>query len=289
MKKFLVLILSTFIFTASSANEVLDNLSTKVSEFAAGLIPGEGLTEVNIELKESQEPDFTILGVRDINKTKNSNFFTQFSFHNNDVGGDERYIGNLGFGYRFLTDDKSLMLGVNSFYDKELGNNRHARGSVGLEARGSVLELNLNYYHPFSGMDTISGNEEQVLGGIDYNLSSQIPYMPWAKIGWTGYEHDRDKATVNTKGDIYSLEMAVNPSMQLDIAIDESNHSDGNSDSAKISFIYPPREKITTMADGLISDEIWKKESMEGKLSEKVKRNNNLVIEIQGSVIITSK
>ncbi len=43
------------------------------------------------------------------------------------------------------------------------------------------------------------------------------------------------------------------------------------------------------MADGLISDEIWKKESMEGKLSEKVKRNNNLVIEIQGSVIITSK
>ena len=48
------------------------------------------------------------MGVRDINKTKNSNFFTQFSLHNNDVGGDERYIGNLGFGYRFLTDDNSI-------------------------------------------------------------------------------------------------------------------------------------------------------------------------------------
>ncbi len=102
MRNILVFIFSIFLFTTSSANEILNNLSTKISEFSSSLIPGEGVTEVNIEIKESQEPDFTILGVRDINKTKNSNFFTQFSLHNNDVGGDERYIGNLGFGYRFF-------------------------------------------------------------------------------------------------------------------------------------------------------------------------------------------
>ena len=84
MKRILIFIFSLFIFTTSNANEILNNLSTKVSEFAAGLIPGEGLTEVDIEFKESQEPDFTILGVRDINKTKNSNFFTQFSLHNKE-------------------------------------------------------------------------------------------------------------------------------------------------------------------------------------------------------------
>jgi len=31
------------------------------------------------------------------------------------------------------------------------------------------------------------------------------------------------------------------------------------------------------------------KENMEDKLKEKVRRNNNLVVEIQGAVIITSK
>lgn len=288
MKRILIFIFSVFIFTTSNANEILNNLSTKVSEFAAGLIPGEGLTEVDIEFKESQEPDFTILGVRDINKTKNSNFFTQFSLHNNDVQGDERYIGNLGFGYRILTDDNSMMLGINSFYDRDIGND-HARGSIGLEARGSVLEFNLNQYYSLSRMEKISGEEEQSLGGIDYSLSSQIPYMPWAKIGWTGYKHDADKASVNTEGDIYSLGMALTPSLQLDIATDESNHSSGDSDSLSIMFIYPPRDQKATLVDGLTSNEIWNKESMEHKLSEKVKRNNNIVIEVQGSVIITSK
>lgn len=288
MRKILVFIFSIFLFTTSSANEILNNLSTKISEFSSSLIPGEGVTEVNIEIKESQEPDFTILGVRDINKSKNSNFFTQFSLHNNDVGGDERYIGNLGFGYRFLTDDNSIMFGVNSFYDKDLEND-HARGSIGFEARGSVLDFNLNQYYSLSNMETISGTDEQSLGGIDYSLSSQIPYVPWAKIGWTGYQHEADKATVDTEGEIYSLEMMLTPSLRLDISKDESNHSDGDSDSAKISFIYPPKEKKITLADGLTSDEIWHKESMKDKLSKKVKRNNNLVIEIQGSVIITSK
>jgi len=288
MKKILIFIFSVFIFTTSSANEILNNLSTKVSEFAAGLIPGEGLTEVDIEIKESQEPDFTILGVRDINKSKNSNFFTQFSLHNNDVGGDERYIGNLGFGYRFLTDDESIMLGVNSFYDQDFSEN-HKRASIGLEARGAVLEFNLNQYYSLSSKRTTAIGDEDSLGGIDYNLSSQIPHMPWARIGWTGYKHEADKATTDTEGDIYSLEMALNPSLQVDIARDESNHSDGNADSLKLLFVYPPKEKAKTLVDGLTSDEIWHKESMEDKLSEKVKRNNNLVVEIQGSVIITSK
>ena len=288
MKKILVIIFSIFLFTTSNANEVLNNFSTKISEFVSGMIPGEGLTEVNIEIKESEEPDFTILGVRDINKKKNSNFFTQFSFHNNDVGGDERYIGNLGFGYRFLTEDESIMLGVNSFLDQDL-NESHRRGSIGLEARGSVVEFNLNQYYSLSSKKVVSGTDEDALGGIDYKLSSQVPYMPWFKIGWTGYKHDADKSNEDIEGDIYSLEMALTPSLQLDFSIDESNHSDGNSDSLDILFIYPPKVKKTTLADGFINDEIWHKESMEYKLSEKIERNNNIVIEVQGSVIITSK
>jgi hypothetical protein len=53
--------------------------------------------------------------------------------------------------------------------------------------------------------------------------------------------------------------------------------------------VHPPRENKPTLQDGLVSEIAFVKENMEGKLKEKVRRNNNLVVEIQGSVIITSK
>ena len=42
------------------------------------------------------------------------------------------------------------------------------------------------------------------------------------------------------------------------------------------------------MDEGL-SDVAFEKENMQAKLNEKVRRNNDLTIEIQGSVIITSQ
>ena len=57
---------------------------------------------------------------------------------------------------------------------------------------------------------------------------------------------------------------------------------------AELLFVYPPRENIRTMNEGL-SDVAFEKEDMQAKLNEKVRRNNDLTIEIQGSVIITSQ
>ena len=288
MKKLTAIVVFVLVGFASNADEIMQNISGKISEFAAGLVPGEGITEVNIELKEHKEPGFSILGVRDISKSENSNLFTQFSLFNSDVGSDERWTGNLGFGYRFLTDDESIMLGVNSFYDLQFTTG-HERGSIGLEVNASVLEFNLNQYYSLSNMEKVEGADEQSLGGLDYSLFSQIPYMPWAQIGWTGYEDENDKANIHTEGDIYSLNMALSPTLQLDLASDQSNHTDGDVDSANLSLIYPPRDNKPTLADGFMSDEIWHKESMKNKLSKKVKRKNNLTIEIQGAVIFTKK
>ena len=283
---FLILILTAF---ASNANEVLDNVSGKISEFAAGLIPGEGLTEVDVEFKGASEPTFTVLGVRDIQKNETSNYFTQFSLVNNDVGGDDRYTGNIGFGYRTLTVDESLMLGFNAFYDRDLTKKKHSRASFGIEAKASVLDFNVNRYMALTKRQAVNGTQEQSLGGIDYSLISQIPHMPWATFGYTGYKHYADKAVIDTDGEIYTLGMALSPTLQLDISSDQSNHEDGDVEAVNISFIYPPEDNKPTLADGFISDEIWHKESMKNKLSEKVKRNNNLTVEIQGAVIFTKK
>ena len=144
MKKYLI-VLSILVTSFSSNADVLDNVSGKISKMAADLIPGEGVTEVSIDIEKNSEPKFDILAVRDIDKTESTNFFTQISFTNTDISDKERYIGNVGLGYRFLTEDKSMMIGFNSFYDHDKTEG-HKRASVGFEASASTLEFNLNQY-----------------------------------------------------------------------------------------------------------------------------------------------
>ena len=91
MKKFVAICSFVLVSFASNAEDALSNASAQFSEFVAGLVPGEGLTEVNIQFKDRQEPDFSILAVRDIEKTETSNLFSQFSIGNYDVGGDDAF------------------------------------------------------------------------------------------------------------------------------------------------------------------------------------------------------
>ena len=55
-------------------------LQEKFLNLLADLIPGEGVTEVSIDIEKNSEPSFNILAVRDIDKTESTNFFTQISF-----------------------------------------------------------------------------------------------------------------------------------------------------------------------------------------------------------------
>ena len=283
MKKVLVFILSLCIFTTTSAKDV--------SEFFSNIVPGEGVTEAKIDLTDATdgEPTINLLMLRDIDKTNRSNLFTQFSLQSQDVGQkDLRYIGNLGFGYRILNEDSSLMLGTNVFYDRDL-ENKHERGSVGFEARGGNLEASVNFYEGISSQDTIDKRKEQSLGGYDLNISSQIPYMPWARFNYTSYEWDADLATVNTKGKKYSSEFNLTSSLIFEFEYDESGNTGGDDiSSSKILFVYPPRDNNPTISTG-ISSEAFTYANVSDKLSSKVKRKNKLVIETQGAVVFTKK
>ena len=282
MKKILILILTFFISTAVNSKDL--------SEFFSNIVPGEGITEAEINLTDADdgEPTFNILMLRNIDKTEQTNFFTQFSLQTQDVGqNDQRYIGNIGFGYRFLNEDNSLMLGSNIFYDRDL-ENKHERASLGFEARGGNLEASLNFYEGISNQDIINNRKEQSLGGYDLNISSQIPYMPWARINYTSYEWDADIASANAKGTKYGSELNVTPSLLLTYEYDESGNSGDDVSSINLTFVYPPKNNKSTIADGL-SSQAFTYADVSEKLSDKVKRNNKLVIETQGAVIITKQ
>ena len=282
--KFIKFIIATsLLFYSNNLSAEID-----VSNFFSNLIPGEGHTEASVQINEDDEPDFEILAFRDLSADEKSNLFTQFSFHTQEINDEGRYITNLGIGYRALNEDKSTMMGINTFYDYEFEG--HARGSIGIEVKASILDFTANSYHKLTNMQVVNGTEEQVLTGHEINLASQIPYMPWSKINWQNYKWNNEKQSENTRGNKLSLEMLFSPSLQFDATGDFSD-IDSVSDefNYKLTYFYPPKENSKTMQDGFISNLAFEKENVEHKLKEKVRRSNNMVVEVQGSIIVTSK
>ena len=280
MKRLFIYIFFILFFSNSYAKDV--------SEFFNNLIPGEGLTEASIQINEDDNPDIEILALRDIESTNNSNLFTQFSLHTQETNGHNRLIGNIGLGYRKLSHDKSNVVGVNLFLDNDF-NAGHQRGSVGFELKGANLDLTANSYHKITNMEVYKSTEEQVLTGYTINLASQIPYAPWAKINWENYSWENEKAYSDTEGNSLALEAYLSPSVQLELKNDMSDNSGVDDEfTSKLTFIYPPRSDGKSMQDGF-SNVAFEKENVEQKLKDKVKRNNNLTVEVQGSIIITSK
>ena len=284
MKKIINLFFAVLLIVFVSNKAFSENISGLFSN----LIPGEGITEASIQINEDDNPDLEILAVRDISSGEFSNLFTQISLHTQEINNSDRLITNLGFGYRGLNDDKSSMFGINTFIDYDTKG--HVRGSVGLEAKGAMLDLTMNSYHKLSNQWSVDGSLEQVLSGHEINLATQVPYMPWTKINWQNYYWEAEKASSDTEGNKLSLEMLLSPTVQFDAAVDMSDQSSIDDEySYKLSFVYPPKENNKTLKDGMISDVAFEKENVEAKLKEKVRRSNSMVVEVQGSVIITSK
>ena len=272
MKVLINTLLIFFLFSNSNADVV--------SEYFSNLIPGKGDTEISIDLRENHKPDFSVLAVREIEKTNKGNLFTQFSLFNTEKNNDERIVGNLGIGSRNLNDDKTLLTGFNAFLDYD--DNENARMSFGLEARSAVLELWYNQYFKIS-----DGNDEKVLDGYDLRLSSQVPYLHWADIFINTYDWEgRDRDDI--KGTKMGSELALSPNVNIELAYDDKDKK-GLEDEwyAKIMFIHPPRSG-PSLQDGLTSNNAWKdQKDMSGELLTKVQRNNKIMVEFKGKSTIS--
>jgi len=294
MKLIYIIIFSVFTtslyadFRNKITSKSLDEFTKKTSKFVSGLIPGDGVTEVEINYAENADNNFQfkVLGVRDIIPNENSNLFTQFSLQNQEINNDDRIIGNLGFGYRGLSPDKSYMLGVNTFYDQDLTEN-HKRVGFGLEAKASHLDFSYNRYHKVTNQILINAVNEEVLSGSEFNVASKLPYMAWTTVNARRYMWEADNAANDTKGMVYSLEMALTPSLNLDILKDDPKGKRPGDHTVKLTFVHPPRSTKASMIDGFLSTEAFVKQNMQEALKGKVRRNNNLAIEIQGSVVVT--
>ena len=278
-----IIISSLIAFNANA-----ENISQKFSNFLDELIPGEGVTDVSIQVHEEDNPDIEILTNRSLDKSDDSNRFIQLSLHTQETNNKDRLITNLGYGYRELSDDNSFMYGANAFIDIE--SEGHMRASLGLEAKGKILDLNANFYEAISGKENIDGVNEEVLSGYQLNLTTQMPYMPWSTLNIQNYYFENIKASNDTEGNKISLEMNLTPTLQFDISQDFSDTTGVDDETDfKLSLRYPPSENKPNLQDGFISNVAFEKANMRDKLVQKVRRDNNLTVEIQGAVILTKK
>ena len=207
--KYLIFLVLSYITLTTHA------LSNSVSEYISNLIPGEGDTEVSIDLRENHSPDYSILLVREIDRNENSNYFTQMSLFNTEKNNDERITANFGLGKRFLSDDKFSLTGLNLFLDYD--NEGNARSSIGLEMRNAVLEFAFNNYF---GLDDADG--EKVLDGYDLRLASQVPYLHWADIFLNSYSWDGVERN-DIEGLIIGSELSLSSTLQLELAYDDKD------------------------------------------------------------------
>ena len=270
MKRLLVIILSAFIFTTSSADttKIKDKFFSSIESLLDSNFED---TDFSIKSKEGNKPEIGILTFKPLNDSDDGLTFFQGSLFTHD--GDRETI-NLGLGKRVFSDDKSFMYGLNVFYDHELDYN-HQRGSIGGEIKSSILELNTNHYFGISEQRTGKNSiKEDVADGYDLELGAHVPYMPTTKIYTKIFEYEIPGGA-DFEGMEYSSNIGI-PNSGLNVEVgfkDYGNSSYEDQWFINLTFNSNKINKNTT----LISEEAFERVSMEDKKYDKVRRENLIV------------
>ena len=293
--KNLIVFLAVLVFTSSSyANSTLENLANKsissglnsLGSMIQSLIPGDGDTEVSFRTQDNYELKYSILAVRPIaynpySQLSNEHlYFTQLRFGNHEpyANGDERHLLNIGLGFRTLMNDNNAILGANIFYDRD--DEEHERGSVGVEFLANNFEVYANIYDRLSdrasyvhGSSTIT---EEVLNGYDYSLVGQVPYMPWAKAVYKGYNWDK------TGSDIEGYNLSLEAQLIRGLIIEYGRNKPDNQateDFASLTFRYPSDHLTPTAVSHGITEYAFPVKNMKNEMLHKVRRTNNIITE----------
>ena len=288
-KNLLILIFTLFLSSAANADELentLNKVYSKGSEVAEGyisnLLSGPGDTEVSIGLKEGDKPIGSIMIVRPYSVKEDSVIFYQAQFNSYYVLGDTRQSLNYGVGKRFLSADKNSFWGVNTFVDLDIESN--SRLGFGSEFKASTFDISGNYYlDVLGGGNQVGTNTERVLDGYDFNVSGQVPYLPWMNINYNNYVWKKEKNTQDSKGEIYTGTLNVTNNITMEVGYDDNNIIEENA-FVKLIYIHGGPER-PTMDDG-ISSVAFQDSDVSEKMLTKVKRSNIITLEVEGTGVV---
>lgn len=266
--------------TADDLDNLKNTVVDKAKSFTNDLVETslESLvdrTEVTVEGFEGSKPRFSILTTQPITESedlKHTTFWQGSLFSN-----DGRETLNLGLGYRHLSDDEKWLSGINLFYDHEFPYD-HRRASLGAELRSSLVEFNANKYYGLSNALTgENGVQETALGGFEFELGAQIPYIPGTKFFAKQFKWDGEDGGADLKGKTYSVDISreILTNTSLEAGIHDYDGTKASEKFAKLTYHFGKQSKP---AKPFIATEAFDNlKSMKDKRLEKVRRTNTIV------------
>ena len=265
---------------SSAVNQALETLSKEIEK----TVPR---TRFEITSGEGQKPEFRALTVQPLFESSDlkHTIFTQGSASSHD-GGDRTTI-NIGLGHRVLTPSEQWLLGYNVFFDNEFPHD-HQRAGAGLELKNSALELTANFYKPLTGLKQRGENPaERALGGYDYEIGMQIPYMPSTRLFAKRFVWKSESNASDLTGYQYALQFR---SLLKDGWLAEARHIDNDNqpDNLSVQLSYLMRigdEGMTAQETPIFSSRMFESSSMKGDRLTPVRRENRIITETNSFTI----
>ena len=266
--------------TANDLNGLKNSVVDKAKDFTNNFVETSlesilDRTEVTVEGFEGSKPTFNILTTQPITESadlKHTTFWQGSIFSN-----DGRETLNLGLGYRRLSDDEKWLSGINLFYDHEFPYD-HRRASIGAELKSSLVEFNANKYYGLSNALTgENGVQETALGGFEFELGTQIPYIPGTKFFAKQFKWDGEDGGADLKGKTYSLDIGreILTNTSLEAGIHDYDGTKASEKFAKLTYYFGKQSKP---AKPFISTVAFEKlKSMKDNRLDKVRRTNTIV------------
>ena len=247
--------------------------------------------EFETDFQKDLKPTYSVLTVQPIyqDADKQNTLFVQASQLRYDQIGKYRDTTNIGLGYRRLFLDNQAMAGLNAFFDNEWTYG-HKRYSVGGELKWAMLDFNSNVYRritDFKMIDASTSTEERAMNGFDLELRSQVPYLPWMRVGARYYRWQTDLSD-DTKGWQYSVDADITQNLSVEAGWRKDNFSSTDG-FVKFVFRLARTDRPVMLSDRAVSNVAFEKRDMRNYTLDKVRRENRIIVERKGGGIIVAR
>jgi len=260
-----ILIFQLLFISASFAkvDEALDKFYSSLESFLEENFEN---TDFSIKKIETIKPEIGIQTFKIFSEDSSDLSFFQGSLFLHD---SDRETFNIGLGQRYLSNDESILFGLNAFYDYEF-DYEHQRFSIGAEIKSSILDLNYNqYFAQSSSKKGKNGKDEEAVDGYDVELGAHLPYIPSMKAYLKAFDFE-----VPGGNDFQGLEFSTLfkvPNSGFSFEIGHTDY-DNHNDQSFINLRYS--NSIKNPGTSLISSEAFERISMKDRIYEKVRREN---------------
>jgi len=136
-------------------------------------------TNLTYAIARKTTPFVGIESIQPIYENFCNTFFGQFRLGYSGGSG----MFNVGFGYRYIRQDRQIMLGLNVFYDQTM-QYLNKRVGIGGEVFSTYATFRVNYYDDISiarSLNTFNGvtSYQRALSGFDGSIEVPFPFLSW--------------------------------------------------------------------------------------------------------------